>query len=178
MCPHTPSIYVSSYSFYIYVLILLLYMCPHTPSIHMSSYSFNICVLILLQYMCPDTRRPPALARRGSSLRASSAGVRRLCARPLRRAARAPLQQQRLLRQYLYLRTSTGSTRRSVRVSICTCILVHARQYLYLHTSTRVSICTCILVHAGACAKRWSGCASALVKPVTCVLSQASSLRT
>jgi hypothetical protein len=47
--------YVSSYYFYICVLILLLYMCPHTPSIYVSSYSFNICVLMLSLYMCPHT---------------------------------------------------------------------------------------------------------------------------
>jgi hypothetical protein len=68
-CPHTPAIYVSSYSYsYICVLMLLvllhyragvrllLYVCPH--AICVSSYSY--C------YMCPHTPRTTTLPRSSS----------------------------------------------------------------------------------------------------------------
>ena len=59
MCPNTATICVSSYYFYVYVLILLLDVCPHTTTMCVSSYYYYTCVHILVLcvssyycYMC------------------------------------------------------------------------------------------------------------------------------
>ncbi len=66
--------YVSSYYYYISVLILLLHMCPHT-TIYVSSYDYYICVLILLLHICPHTTaiHVSSYRRADDTVRATSA---------------------------------------------------------------------------------------------------------